>query len=78
MLRLLEDLDEPERLHELRDPALVSRVLALTLKDAIGTQDVALVLTRMFGNPAAREEAWAFLKKRWRGSGRKKHKEAPI
>ena len=58
-------------LAELRDPALVERVLALTLGDTIGTQDVAIVLTRMFGNPAAREATWEFLKRRWQALQRR-------
>jgi puromycin-sensitive aminopeptidase len=52
-------------LGEFRDPALVERALALSLTDAVGTQDVAILLTRMLGNPAAREATWAFVKARW-------------
>jgi puromycin-sensitive aminopeptidase len=52
-------------LGDFREPALVDRALALSLTDAVGVQDVAILLTRMFGNPAARDSAWAFLKRRW-------------
>jgi puromycin-sensitive aminopeptidase len=52
-------------LGEFRDPALVERALALTLSETVGTQDVAILLVRMLGNPAAREAAWAFMKRRW-------------
>ena len=52
-------------LGEFRDPALVQRALALTLTDTVGTQDVAILLVRMLGNPAAREATWAFMKRRW-------------
>ena len=52
-------------LGEFRDPDLVERALALTLTDRIGTQDVAILLVRLLGNPAAREAAWAFMKRRW-------------
>jgi len=44
---------------------LVDRALALTLTDAVGTQDVALLLTRLVGNRKASERAWAFWKKRF-------------
>ncbi len=52
-------------LGEFRDAALVQRALALTLTDTVGTQDVAILLVRMLGNPAAREATWAFMKRRW-------------
>jgi puromycin-sensitive aminopeptidase len=47
------------------DPKLVERALALTLTDAVGTQDVALLLARLLGNRAASEPAWSFWKKRY-------------
>jgi puromycin-sensitive aminopeptidase len=47
------------------EPKLVEQALALTLTDAVGTQDVALLLTRLIGNRAAGERAWAFWKKRF-------------
>jgi puromycin-sensitive aminopeptidase len=47
------------------DGKLVERALALTLTDAVGTQDVAILLTRLIGNRAASEKAWAFWKKRF-------------
>ena len=52
-------------LGEFRAPAQVARALALTLTDAVGTQDVAILLTRMLGNPAAREATWAFIQQRF-------------
>jgi puromycin-sensitive aminopeptidase len=47
------------------EPKLVERALELTLTDAVGTQDVAILLTRLIGNRAASERAWAFWKKRF-------------
>ena len=47
------------------DPKLVDRALDLTLTDAVGTQDVALLLTRLVSNRAASERAWSFWKKRF-------------
>jgi aminopeptidase N len=47
------------------DAARVDQALALTLTDAVGTQDVALLLTRLLGNRSASERAWAFWKKRF-------------
>ena len=47
------------------EPKLVERALELTLTDAVGTQDVAILLTRLIGNRAASELAWAFWKKRF-------------
>jgi len=52
-------------LGEFRDPKLVERTLALTLSDTVSTQDVVFVLTRLLANRAARERAWAFVKKKW-------------
>lgn len=52
-------------LAEFRDRELVDRALALTLTDAIQTQDVVLVLARALANRDARERAWAFVKRRW-------------
>jgi len=46
-------------------PERVARALELTLTDAVGTQDVALLLTRLVSNRAASEPAWAFWKRRW-------------
>jgi puromycin-sensitive aminopeptidase len=47
------------------EPEPVERALALSLTDAVGTQDVAILLTRLLGNRAASETAWAFYKKRF-------------
>jgi puromycin-sensitive aminopeptidase len=52
-------------LGEFREPALVERALELSLTEAVGTQDVAILLVRMLGNPAAREATWRFVKRRW-------------
>jgi puromycin-sensitive aminopeptidase len=52
-------------LADFRTAALIDRTLALTLKDDISTQDVGIVYIRLFGNSAARERTWAFVKKRW-------------
>jgi puromycin-sensitive aminopeptidase len=49
-----------------RDPALVERALALTLTDAIPTQDVVPLLGRLLANPAAREPTWEFIRARWK------------
>jgi puromycin-sensitive aminopeptidase len=46
-------------------PRLVERGLSLTLSDAVGTQDVALLLSRLLSNRAAGPAAWAFWKKRF-------------
>ena len=48
-----------------RDPTLVQRTLRLTLTPAVPTQDVAFLLGRMFGNPAARDATWDFVRDRW-------------
>ncbi len=45
--------------------ALVDRALRLALTETVGTQDVAILLTRMLQNPAARERTWEFMKRRW-------------
>ncbi len=50
---------------EFEDAELVKRSLALSLTDAVGTQDVALLLGRMLANRAAGEQTWSFIKKRW-------------
>jgi puromycin-sensitive aminopeptidase len=47
------------------EPKLVERALSLTLTDAVGTQDVALLLSRLLSNRAASAAAWAFWKKRF-------------
>jgi puromycin-sensitive aminopeptidase len=52
-------------LGEFRDPGLVKRTLSLSLTDTVGTQDVAILLSRMLGNPAAGEQTWDFMKRRW-------------
>src|SRR5262245_26611656 len=48
-----------------RAPHLVERTLALTLGEAVPTQDVVPLLSRMFANPDAREATWRFIEGRW-------------
>jgi puromycin-sensitive aminopeptidase len=43
----------------------IERTLAALLTPEIPTQDVAFLLMRLFGNPAARAAAWRFLRRRW-------------
>jgi puromycin-sensitive aminopeptidase len=54
-----------------RDRSLVDRALDLTLSDEVGTQDVAILMTRMLGNRFARERTWAFMKRRWKALRRR-------
>src|SRR5262249_16656790 len=42
----------------------VERTLDALLTPEIPTQDVAFLLMRLFGNPAGREDAWRFLRRR--------------
>ena len=52
-------------LADFRETAQIERTLALTLTDAVATQDVIFVLARLLGNPAARELTWRFVKRHW-------------
>ncbi|MBI4517389.1 MAG: M1 family metallopeptidase [Deltaproteobacteria bacterium] len=52
-------------LGDFRSPALIERTLELTLSEEVSTQDVGLLLVRLFANPGARAAAWQFLKRRW-------------
>jgi len=52
-------------LGEFQDPDLVKRALSLSLTKTVGTQDVAILLSRMLGNRAAGEQTWDFIKRRW-------------
>jgi puromycin-sensitive aminopeptidase len=52
-------------LADFRAPRLIDRTLAASLTPRIPTQDVAFVLVRLLANPAARERAWRFVKRRW-------------
>ena len=52
-------------LADFREPAQIERTLALSLSDAVATQDVIFLLVRLLGNPAAREQTWRFVKRRW-------------
>ncbi len=78
---LLAALDRPETpqerrrfllgLADFRRPALVDRALALSLTERVPTQDVAFLLARALANPAARERAWSFVKRRWKALRRR-------
>jgi len=48
-----------------RDPALVDRGLKLALADKLRSQDTAIYLSQFFGNPDARERAFAFVSDNW-------------
>ncbi|MDJ0785725.1 MAG: M1 family metallopeptidase [Myxococcota bacterium] len=50
---------------DFRQPKEMERSLALLLDERVGTQDVAILLTRLLGNEAARERTWEFMKARW-------------
>jgi aminopeptidase N len=52
-------------LADFRDLRLVRRTLALCLTPRVPTQDVAIVMARLLANPAGRDSAWEFAKKRW-------------
>ena len=43
----------------------IGRTLDALLTPEIPTQDVAFLLMRLFGNPAGRDDAWKFLRRRW-------------
>src|SRR4029078_12045789 len=48
-----------------RDPPVTEQRLALCRPERIPTQDVALLLARMFENPAARTRAFDFVLRKW-------------
>src|SRR5262249_44847783 len=48
-----------------RDPALLDRALQYALAPEIRSQDEALYLGSFFGNDAALDRAWAFVKAHW-------------
>ncbi|UCE85228.1 MAG: M1 family metallopeptidase, partial [Deltaproteobacteria bacterium] len=52
-------------LGEFRADALIDRALALSLTDAVPTQEVVFLLVRLLQNRCARERTWQFLKRRW-------------
>jgi puromycin-sensitive aminopeptidase len=43
----------------------IARTLDALLTPEIPTQDVAFLLMRLLGNPAGRDDAWKFLRRRW-------------
>ena len=47
------------------DASLIERVLDLILTDDVPTQDVAFVVVRLFGNRAARQPTWDFVRGSW-------------
>jgi puromycin-sensitive aminopeptidase len=70
--RVMRRADTPQEqrrflfaLADFRNPAQIERTLALSLTDAVATQDVIFLLVRLLGNPAAREQTWRFVKRRW-------------
>ena len=58
-------------LSSFRATALVQETLDAILREEIPTQDVAFVLMRLFANPAGRERAWTFVRKRWKALKRR-------
>ncbi len=48
-----------------RDPGLIERALQEARSTRMRTQDTARYLAQFFGNPAARDRAWVFLKQNW-------------
>jgi len=54
-----------------RTPETIARTLATVLTPEIPTQDVAFVVMRLLGNPAARAEAWRFVTRKWTGLRRR-------
>jgi puromycin-sensitive aminopeptidase len=54
-----------------RKPHLVARTLQAMLGNEIPTQDVAFLLMRLFGNPAAGEAAWRFFTRNWKAIRRR-------
>jgi aminopeptidase N len=48
-----------------RVPQIIETTLDLLLTPEVPTQDVALVLIRLFANPAARARAWEFFRRKW-------------
>ena len=48
-----------------RTPREVRRTLDAILTPEVPTQDVAFLVIRLFANPAGREEAWRFLRRKW-------------
>ena len=48
-----------------RDPALIDRALQHALSSKLRSQDTSIYLQSFFGNEAAREPAWAFVKAHW-------------
>jgi len=57
-------------LGDFHDPKLLARTRKACL-ESIPVQDMPFLLVRMLHNPAAREETWTFLQKRWRRLSRR-------
>ncbi|MEX1218558.1 MAG: ERAP1-like C-terminal domain-containing protein, partial [Acidimicrobiales bacterium] len=47
------------------DPALIKRLVAMTLTEEIRTQNAPLLLRRALSNPEAGEVAWQFVRSEW-------------
>jgi aminopeptidase N len=52
-------------LTDFREPSLVDRALEYSVTPDLRSQDAALYFAHLFGNPAARDRAWTFLKSHW-------------
>jgi puromycin-sensitive aminopeptidase len=52
-------------LSEVRDDALISRVLSTCLTERIPTQDVVFVMARLLRNAQARHQTFDFIRERW-------------
>ncbi len=52
-------------LGDFRAPAQIRRSLAMSVGSQVPSQDVVFLLIRLLANPAAREEAWSFVQRRW-------------
>lgn len=48
-----------------QDAKLIAQTLRMALTDAVPTQDVAMLLVRLFQNEFAREATWKFIQARW-------------
>lgn len=47
------------------EPALIDRGLELARSRDMRSQDAAIYISQFFGNPAARDRAWSFVKAHW-------------
>lgn len=70
--RLDRTASEPQRYYRyfnalpyFRDPALVTRTLALAMSDKVRTQDTGSLIGDLLGRPWSRDAAWTFTKQQW-------------